>query len=115
MTRLVRMHATSDRDSMATTSEIIWEIQQHIDRNGGIFFNYGWYVGVSSDPGSRLFYGHNVRKDHDAWIWRIAPSSFEAREIERHFLGCGCQGGQGGGDHGAVYVYAYRIETHTKE
>lgn len=71
------------------------------------------YVGVSKDAEDRLFNGHQVQKEKDAWIYKPATSSTVARDVESHFLGLGCDGGPGGGDETAIYVYAYKKAAHT--
>ena len=67
-----------------------------------------WYVGISKDAEDRLFNGHGVDQKDDWWIYRQAFSSRSARNVENHFLALGCDGGSGGGDQDADYVYAYR-------
>ena len=66
-----------------------------------------WYVGITSDIENRLFGDHNVpKKDH----WRIHRKAFtsnDARAVEKAFLDYGCDGGAGGGDDTATFVYAY--------
>ncbi|MCK5283507.1 MAG: hypothetical protein KAK00_08945 [Nanoarchaeota archaeon] len=94
-------------------NQIISEIKNYVSRHGGIYQE--WYVGISEDPKERLFNGHNVDKDNDLWIHREANSSEVAREIEEYFLSIGTKGGSGGGDSDAKYVYAYKINSHTKE
>lgn len=94
-------------------NQIILEIKSHINKNGATYQN--WYVGIAEDPEERLFSGHNVDKDNDIWIYRESNSSEVAREIEEYFLDLGTKGGSGGGDSDAKYVYAYKINSHTKE
>lgn len=94
---------------------LISEIQQYIDNNGGVASGYGWYVGVTTDPRRRLFREHNVSETNGPWIYGAVSSDREARDIENHFQVEGCKGGPGGGDSDAKFVYAYRINLHTKE
>jgi len=91
------------------------EIQKYIDDNGGVTHHYGWYVGVTADPERRLFHEHKVNKQDGSWIYGPASSSGDARELERHFLDLGCQGGSGVGASDALYVYAYRITWYSQE
>jgi hypothetical protein len=79
--------------------------------------NYrAWYVGVASDPRERLFNDHNVQEQTDFWIYsKHLGSDMAARKIERHFLSKGCNGAAGGGDTASCHVYAYKINTHTRE
>ena len=54
-------------------------------------------------------------KKNGAWIWRTASSDSVARDIEKHFLDKGAQGGSGGGDEESTAVYAYKITSSTRE
>jgi hypothetical protein len=74
-----------------------------------------WYVGVAVDPRDRLFNGHAIREQTDAWIHDTCSSSREAREIEQYFIGRGMRGGPGGGDATTRSVYAYKVARHTIE
>jgi len=80
-------------------------ILAHIKKQGGPFKS--WYCGITQDIDSRLFGDHNVpRKDH--WFtYRQCVNSSMARSVEKVFLDHGCDGGPGGGDNDADYVYAY--------
>ena len=89
------------------------EIRSYIAQCGG---NYPtWYVGIASDPSDRLFNGHRVNSNGDAWIYRDCVSSISARQTEQRLLAQGCKGGGGGGDSSTRFVYAYRINAHTSE
>lgn len=92
------------------TAQVIYdEIVAHIKEEGNGASN--WYAGITEDIDNRLFGDHNVpRKDH----WRIhrkASSADAARKVEKALLKYGCDGGSGGGDDDAIYVYAYK-KTH---
>jgi hypothetical protein len=93
-------------------NKIIADINAYIGANGGVAPQ--WYVGIASSK-DRLFYGHGVSEQDDVWIYRTAPSSDLAREIEASFHQWGCKGGPGGGDYGTRMVYAYRITGLTRE
>ena len=50
----------------------------------------------------------------DAWIYRESSSHIIARKIEAYFIEqLGTDGGTGGGDDDAKYVYAYKKKAHT--
>lgn len=74
--------------------EIIGDIQSHITKRGGGMG--GWYVGIAAKPEERLFDDHSGDKEKDAWIYCPASSSSVARDIEKHFLDKGADGGTGG-------------------
>lgn len=84
---------------------IVDEIAEHILKQGGQ--TSSWYAGITSDVDQRVFGDHSVpRKNH----WRIhrkAMSADHARAAEKSLLDWGCDGGSGGGDDSAIYVYAY--------
>ena len=94
---------------------LISEIQKYINANNGVTDHYGWYVGITDDPKRRLFQDHKVNENGGNWIYGPASSHSAAREIERHFLDLGCNGGSGGGDSSSIYVYAYKITWYTHE
>ena len=94
-------------------NEIIGDIESHITKRGGGIA--AWYVGIAARPRDRLFNDHSVDEENDAWIFRTAVSSSVAREIEQHFLNKGARGGTGGGGFDSKAVYAYRINSHTRE
>ena len=95
--------------------KLIHEIKKYIENNGGMASGYGWYVGVTADPRRRLFLDHKVSETNGAWIYGELSSDREARYVEEHLHYEGCRGGSGGGGADARYVYAYRINLHTKE
>ena len=72
------------------------------------------YVGVSKDPKGRLFNEHRVRKV-GIWIYLPTLSSKVARAVEAYCIRQGSDGGTGGGDKTAIYVYAYKKTIHTVE
>ena len=91
--------------------EIIVDIKAHISDCGGSYSD--WYVGITEDAKRRVFEGHGIEKGKDPYIWRTAVSSKVAREIEKHFLDLGCDGGTGGGDADAEIVYSYKKSSRT--
>lgn len=93
--------------------QIKTEIKQYIDNNGGSYSS--WYVGITGDPKVRLFEQHDVHENGDNWIWKEAGSNQEARNIESYFVNdLGTSGDTGGGDDSSVYVYAYKMNSHTE-
>ena len=94
-------------------STITAEIDAYI-RSSGVGYAR-WYVGVTSDIEKRMFGDHNVSKENGWWVYRTAPDSKTAREIEAAFHDAGCKGAGGGGDRAAVVVYAYLITSTTVE
>lgn len=98
----------------STKQEIINDIDGHIKKEGGGYKT--WYVGISKDAKDRLFNGHSVKEQGDWWVYRQATSSSAAREIEKYFLEVkGTDGGPGGGENDADYVYAYKKTAHSRE
>ena len=93
--------------------QIIKDIRSYMTKRGGDMDD--WYVGIAAKPTERLFDDHSVDKDNGAWIWRRASSDSVARDIEKHFLDKGAQGGTGGGDEDSTAVYAYKITWGTRE
>jgi hypothetical protein len=92
---------------------IIAEINAHMKLSG--LPNRSWNVGITCDIEQRLFGYHRVPKQNHWFIYRRATDSEQARAIEAAYHKAGCQGGCGGGDHTATYVYAYVIKPNTVE
>jgi len=90
------------------------EIKNHIDTNGG---NYsGWYVGIAQEPRERLFKDHNVDEKKGVWIFINAGSKNAAERIEKYFVEqLETKGNPGGGTEDTTFVYAYKVESYTKE
>jgi len=98
----------------ASQQQIAREIQEYMRQRGGT--SRTWYVGIARDARARLFSDHGVREHSDAWIFRRAASSADARSVEKYFIDqCGTDGGPGGGDAYTVFVYAYKKASHTRE
>lgn len=98
-----------------TRDNLLGDFGKYIDENGGVLIGYGWYVGITANPRRRLFEDHKVDEDNGVWIYGPADSAAVARDVEKQLLRDGCQGGSGGGDSAARYVYAYRITLNSVE
>ncbi len=81
------------------------EIVAHINKQGGP--RSSWYVGITQDVDQRLFGTHKVPREGHWYIYREANTAQAARNIEKALLEWGCDGGTGGGDSNAEFVYAY--------
>lgn len=91
---------------MSDTAQQAYDaIIAHIKKQGGDLSS--WYAGITENASTRLFNDHNVSKDNGWWIYRNCTSSTAARNVEKQLLNDGCNGGTGGGDNDATYVYAY--------
>jgi hypothetical protein len=88
------------------------DIKEYIQKGGGGY--RAWYVGISKDARARLFNDHDVQENNGWRIYRQAENSTAAREVESYFVNTlGTDGGPGGGDQKADYVYAYKKTSHT--
>jgi hypothetical protein len=88
------------------TVSVIAKIETFVVSRGGRVND--WYVGITKNPGRRLFGDHKVPINEDTWIYSEAPDSETARAVESHFLAQDFDGGPGGGDTESKFVYAYR-------
>lgn len=88
-----------------TAQEVYNDITAYMKRNG--YNASSWYAGITQDINQRLFGDHNVSEQHGTWIWRRAINSNHARSAEKGLLDFGCDGGDGGGDGDAVYIYCF--------
>lgn len=94
--------------------EFLKRVQEYVVEHGGIYNQ--WYAGIAVDPKDRLFNGHSVQDGTDPWIHsEFAFESAVARNIEKILLAHGFNGGPGGADSNSLYVYAYKIASHTAE
>lgn len=91
---------------------IIEDIKSFISRHDD---DYGhWYVGVTSDPISRLLDDHKVDINVDLWLCSEAFTDEEARIVEGRFVKeWGMAGDCDDGESGR-FVYAYRMSENTK-
>jgi len=88
-----------------TAQEAYNEIFAHIQKQGGLISK--WYCGITEDIQNRLFGDHKVPKKDHWYAFRQCVNSDAARSVEKTLLDNGCDGGTGGGDDDADYVYAY--------
>ena len=65
-------------------STIVQNILNYVKNNGGD--TSSWYVGIATDPRTRLFNDHNVSESNAAWIFRTANSEADARATESYLL-----------------------------
>lgn len=98
--------------TLKTKQEIINDINTYMTNSK---YYSDWYIGIAKNARERLFNDHNVQEKGDLWIFRQASNNTIAREIENFFLAKGCKGGDGGGDHTTMYVYAYKITSNTRQ
>jgi len=93
---------------------IVGEFEKYINKRGGAATS--WYAGVAADPEDRLFNGHSVLRDSDAWIYDKAYSAEAAASIERYFIEVvGTDGGGGGWTETSNWAYLYRKTPYTTQ
>lgn len=97
---------------MSFSDAINWLVAS-IERQGGLLT--GWYVGITSNPDTRLFNDHGVDKANGNWAFTQCIDSSTSRQVERYFNQRGTKGDSGGGDNTSNYVYAYKITSSTRE
>lgn len=96
---------------------IINDFDNHINKSGRQYYSE-FYVGITTDIKRRLFEEHKVQEQGQWWIYSPADTEEIARNVEKHYLELGMQGGPGGGtsDENAIYyVYCYVITPNTIE
>lgn len=92
-----------------TDEDIYAGILQHVGTD--TFSN--WYVGITNNIDSRLFGDHAVSREYGHWYHAPALDSDHSRSAEQALLNLGFDGGNGGGDNTAVFVYAFRKDLGT--
>jgi hypothetical protein len=96
-----------------TKQEIITDIKTYITGNGGDFSE--WYVGVCNDVNKRLSAVHKLNPKLDKWVFRTAPTSAIAKEIEYYFVKIlGADGASAGSSDLNDKVYAYKKPERTE-
>jgi len=95
-----------------TAQEIYNDITAYMRKHG--YNAPSWYAGITQDVNQRLFGYHNVSEQNGIWIFRRAINVEHTRSAEKALLDLGCDGGDGGGDRDAVYVYCYLKTAGTK-
>lgn len=98
-----------------TKQGIINAIEEHLGKSYKRYYQ-DFYVGITSDINARLFVAHNVPEKGHWYIYQWADSEDIAREVEKHFLDLGMDGGTGGGtgDGDVRYVYCYEKGPNTR-
>ena len=85
---------------------IVKNIRSRIDEQGGKPSE--WYVGITQDVEGRVFGDHKVSRSVDSLHIECKALNHQAAcDAEKALIGLGCNGGPGGGDEDAVFVYAY--------
>lgn len=68
-----------------------------------------WYIGISSNPKTKMQAEHNVNEAEDIWLYRQALSLRACQTIQRHFVeGLGLSGelvAEGTEDCNCIYLY----------
>ena len=99
---------------MATAQEVYDFIMRYINNNNRDYSS--WYVGIASNPRTRLFTDHNVSKQNGSWVYKNAGSEEIARAVEKYIIeNHNTKGDTGGGDNTTTSVYAYLTTNSTKE
>ena len=95
-------------------NEAVSELKSYMISSGDAWKD--WYVGIAADARKRLFNDHAVNEKTDLWIYRQCINSTFARQVEDYFVdSLVTKGDKGGGDDSTVYVYAYKISSHSRE
>lgn len=94
-------------------SQIIGEIEDYIDKNGGSFGQ--WFVGCTGAPKAMLFSQHGVKQSGDAWIARQAKDDLDAFDVVEYFVGTKRTKGRAKERRDTdLYVYAFKVKSHTR-
>jgi hypothetical protein len=94
-------------------SQIIGEIEDYIDKNGGSFGQ--WFVGCTGAPKAMLFSQHGVKQSGDAWIARQAKDDLDAFDVVEYFVATKRTKGRAKERRDTdLYVYAFKVKSHTR-
>lgn len=97
-----------------TYDEIINAIEAHLAKSSKKYWN-DYYVGITDNIPERLHGFHQVPEKGHWFKWCKADTEQIARDVEKHYLDKGMDGGAGGGDEDTIYVYCYEIGPNTRE
>lgn len=74
-----------------------------------------WYAGITNNPERRLFSDHRVDRSDGHWFCWPVDSAYIAENVEHSLLnGLGFDGGTGGADRTARFVYIFKKTPHTR-
>jgi len=65
-----------------------------------------WTIGITNNPDERRAKHDAENKNTKYWMYWAADNETIARNVEKHFLDKGVQGGAGGGEN-PTYVYIF--------
>lgn len=94
-------------------SDIIGDIEDYIAKSGG---GWGeWFVGCTGAPKAMLFTQHKVKQSGDAWISRLAKDELDAHDVVEYFNATRRTRGRPHERKDTdLYVYAFKVKSHTK-
>jgi hypothetical protein len=93
-----------------TQIEALYSLEEYINRYS--YSSSAWYVGITSNWSNRIVNDHNVVANY---TFEECYNSESARGVESSLIEKGVDGGSGGGDNSAVYVYTYLKTAYTVE
>ncbi|HSD12900.1 MAG TPA: hypothetical protein VLC10_05045 [Patescibacteria group bacterium] len=100
-------------DAPLTAAQAVQALVSHIDRCGGEYSD--WYVSMSANPERDLFQYHLV-DPHGQYAYCRCTTFAEARDAVQHlrtFYRVTVGPSWGSGD--ALYIYAYKMSTTTRD
>ena len=74
-----------------------------------------WYIGIANDIKKKLFEHHNVNDQNGKWIYITVPSNSDAKEIKKYFEERLVSIDNEDDDDNGLIVFAYKINTATKQ
>lgn len=94
-------------------SDIIGDIEDFIGRNGAKFGE--WFVGCTGAPKAALFTQHKLKQAGDAWISRLAKDELDAHDVVEYFRSSRQTRTKPKAQQDTdLYVYAFKIKSHTR-
>ena len=98
---------------MVSKQVLASQIAIHVRERGNVYKD--WYIGIAADPESALFTDHTVKEDGDEWIFNACATASDAREVAECFIKDDMKGDIASNDPSAVWEYAYKISSTTKQ
>jgi hypothetical protein len=92
-------------------SDIIGDIEDFVDRNGGNFGEF--FIGCTGAPKQMLFTQHKLKDKGDAWISRLAKDELDAHDVVEYFRSSrGAKVRKKDVSGNDLYVYAFKVKSH---
>ena len=93
--------------------EAVNNIKRKIDLYGHDY--NAWYIGIAKDVTQKLFVDHKVNDQNGIWIYIVANTNSDAKEIKNYFERIGVTFNNSDDDENGLFVFAYKKESFIRQ